>query len=133
MRARRRSWAHPLLVLYAAPQDGDGAPTRSGFVVGRRIGNAVERNRVKRRLREAVRARSAALASGKDLVWIARPPIVAADFAAVEAAVEQLLRRARLLREMSPGQVGPGSKRPAERAARGRPPAGHADSAALTT
>jgi ribonuclease P protein component len=121
------------LVLYAAPQEGDGGPTRSGFVVGRRIGNAVARNRVKRRLREAVRARHPALVSGMDLVWIARPPLVAADFAAIGAAVEQLVRRARLMREMSPGQVGPGTKPAGERGARGRPPAGHADSAALTT
>jgi ribonuclease P protein component len=133
VRARRRSWAHPLLVLYAAPQDGEGGPARSGFVVGRRVGNAVGRNRVKRRLREAVRARQPALVSGMDLVWIARPPIAAADYAAIGAAVGQLLRRARILREKSPGQVGPGTKRPGERAPRGRPPAGHADSAALTT
>jgi len=133
VRAGRRSWTHPLLVLYAAAQEGAAGPTRSGFVVGRRVGNAVARNRVKRRLREAVRAQAPALAPGMDLVWIARPAIVAADFAAILAAVAQLLRRARLLRELDPGQVGPGTKRSAERARRERPPTGHADSAALTT
>jgi len=121
------------LVLSAAPQDDGVGPTRCGFVVGRQIGNAVGRNRVKRRLREVVRARYPALPPGMDLVWIARPPIVAADYAAISAAVTGLLRRARLLRESSPGQVGPGSTRPEERLPRGRPPAGHADSAALTT
>jgi ribonuclease P protein component len=121
------------LVLYAAPRDGEDGPSRSGFVVGRRIGNAVARNRVKRRLREAVRARYAGLASGFDLVWIARPPIATAEFAAIGAGVDEVLRRARLFRAVSPGQGEPGARRSAERAARGRSPAGHADSAALTT
>jgi ribonuclease P protein component len=112
------------LVLYAAPRDGADGPSRSGFVVGRRIGNAVVRNRVKRRLREMVRARYPALAPGVDLVWIARPPIAAADFAAIGAGVDELLRRARLLREVSPGRGEPGAKRSAARAARGAPPPG---------
>src|SRR5262245_43762056 len=97
VRARRQSWAHPLLVLYAA--GGSGAPSRSGIVVGRRVGNAVTRNRVKRRIREAVRARYAQLAPGVDLVWIARPAIGAAVYQAVEEAVDVLLRRARVLRD----------------------------------
>lgn len=103
VRARRQAWAHPLLVLHVAPNAG--GPTRVGFVVGRRIGKAVVRNRVKRRLREAVRARYAALPAGFDLVWTARPPIAAADFAAIAAAVDQVLRRARLLPDggTSPG------------------------------
>jgi RNase P protein component len=93
----------------------------------------VGRNRVKRRLREAVGAHAAALRPGQDLVWIARPPIAAADYGAIVAGVAELLRRARLLRDMSPGPVGPGSERPEARLPRGRPPTGHADSAALTT
>ena len=100
MRARRKSWAHPLLVLYVAPNAG--GPTRVGIVVGRRVGKAVARNRVKRRIREAVRARYAALPAGLDLVWIARPDSATAEYAALAAAVEQVLRRARLLRDEKP-------------------------------
>jgi ribonuclease P protein component len=74
-------------------------------VTGRRIGKAVSRNRVKRRVREAVRARYASLAKGVDLVWIARPGIAAVDYSAIAAAVEQLLRRARLLRNAEPAKV----------------------------
>ena len=96
VRAGRRSWAHPLLVLYAA-ENGTGT-SRVGIVTGRRIGKAVTRNRVKRRVREAVRARYPALSEGVDLVWIARPPSATADYGAIDAAVEQLLRRARLMR-----------------------------------
>ena len=97
VRARRRSWAHPLLVLYVAENELD--VTRVGFIVGRRIGKAVTRNRVKRRLREAVRLRYPALTPGLDLVLIARPPVATADYAAISLAVDDLVRRARVRRD----------------------------------
>ena len=102
VRAGRRSWGHPLLVLYVAPNDGQ--PTRVGISVGKRVGNAVVRNRVKRRVREAVRLRHAALASGHDLVFIARAPAADVDWPTLRAATEDLLRRARVLpRDRSDG------------------------------
>ena len=70
VRAMRRSWGHPLLVLYVAPNDGQA--TRLGISVGKRVGKAVVRNQVKRRVREAVRHRYANLLPGHDLVFIAR-------------------------------------------------------------
>ena len=97
VRARRRSWAHPLLVLYAAENGTDC--TRVGIVAGRWVGNAVARNRVKRRVREAIRERYAAIARGYDLVWLARPGLATAEHSALVAAVEHLLQRARLLRD----------------------------------
>lgn len=95
VRAVRRSWGHPLLVLYVAPNDGQ--TTRLGISVGRRVGNAVVRNRVKRRVREAVRHRYADLAPGHDLVFIARAPAATAAWPALRDAAEDLLRRARVL------------------------------------
>ena len=75
---RGRSAQHRLLVLYRfeRPDDvrgdeGDGA-CRIGVTVSRKVGGAVERNRCKRQLREAIRA-SSALVDGTDLVAIARP------------------------------------------------------------
>ncbi|MHB1414140.1 MAG: ribonuclease P protein component [Chloroflexota bacterium] len=95
VRSGGRSWAHPLLVLYALPnQEG---VTRVGFSVGKRIGKAVARNHVKRRLREAIRPRLPMLKVGYDLVLIARAPIASAAYPEVVAAVEQLLQRARLV------------------------------------
>ena len=96
VRAAKRSWAHPLLVLYAAP-NGNLAP-RIGISVGKRVGGAVVRNRVRRRVREAVRLRRPELRPGRDLVFIARPPSAEADWATLRAATEDLLLRARLLR-----------------------------------
>lgn len=52
---------------------GDDAPTRMGFVVGRRFGTHVQRNRVKRRLRAAARSLWEQLPAGYDVVCVARP------------------------------------------------------------
>jgi ribonuclease P protein component len=106
--------------LYAAPNEG--GPMRAGFVVGRRLGKAVTRNRVKRRLREAVRALYPRLAEGMDLVWIARPPLATADYATLAGAVEQVLRRARLLRAGPPRRDAPGVAQQEQQSARGGPP-----------
>ena len=53
----------------------DGPDSRSGFVTSRRRGNAVERNRARRRLKEAVRLLWDLVAPGWDLVWIARTSV----------------------------------------------------------
>ncbi|HNP69902.1 MAG TPA: ribonuclease P protein component [Kouleothrix sp.] len=99
-RARRegRSWSSALVALNAVGNKRHG--TRCGFVVGKRIGKAVERNRARRRLREAVRLALAQIAPGWDLVFVVRSPAVATvPFAELQTLVEQLLRRAGLWRE----------------------------------
>ena len=72
--------------------------SRFGFVVGRRMGNAVQRNRIKRRMRESVRVRiqQGEIATGKDVVFIARRPIQQASFHQVDQAIGLMLRRAGL-------------------------------------
>jgi ribonuclease P protein component len=71
-RVRRRgaSWSTPDLVLVMLPNDL--GQNRYGFAVGRRVGKAVKRNRVKRWMREAVRRHHLRLAPGHDMVFIAR-------------------------------------------------------------
>jgi ribonuclease P protein component len=111
VRAMRRSWGHPLLVLYVAPNDGQA--TRLGISVGKRVGKAVVRNQVKRRVREAVRNRYADLLPGHDLVFIARAPAATAAWPDLRDAADQLLRRARVLppagRQAPAGIVQPAS------------------------
>ncbi len=102
-RVRRdgRSHAHPLVVLIArrraSEEPGEASATRAGFVAGKSVGTAVDRNRAKRLLREALRARASVLAPGWDLVLIARRPLAASKLAQAQAALEQLLRRAKVL------------------------------------
>ncbi len=100
VRALKQSWAHPLLVLYVAPNSLE--ITRIGISTSKRVGKAVARNRAKRLIREAVRSLLPRLVRGRDLVFIARPAIAEADFEQVSRAVEILLRRARLLPKEQP-------------------------------
>jgi len=83
-----------LVVLGGLP-NGLGL-TRCGFVVSRKMGKAVERNRIRRRLREAVRVRYREIQPGWDLVFVARPPIGQSDFGRIGVALEELLRQAGL-------------------------------------
>ncbi len=85
-------WSSGLLVLEARRNGMD--VTRFGFSVGKRVGNAVVRNRVKRRLREATRL--AGVEAGWDLVFIARKDAASADFDGLNRTVTDLLKRARV-------------------------------------
>ena len=69
-----RSKGNRFLVLYAFPrEDGDDAGPRLGLSVGRRVGGAVDRTRVKRVLREAFWEEARRLPEGSDYVVVARP------------------------------------------------------------
>ena len=91
-RQQGRSFATPLVVLYARRSGTDRV--RVGFVVGKRLGKATVRNRVKRRLREAVRLIVPHLAPGWDLVFVARGAAPMATFADLRQAVLDVLQRA---------------------------------------
>jgi len=89
------SWLSDLVVMKALPNGLSFS--RYGFSVSRRVGKAVVRNRVKRLLREILRL--ASLQPGWDIIFIARPLVVSANYASLEKSVKVLLSRAQLLME----------------------------------
>lgn len=104
IRQKGRSVSNDLAVLCALP---NSLPySRFGFSVSARIGGAVERNRIKRQLREAVRLRMAEVSPGWDVVFIARRPIRAARYEQMDRACARLLRRAHLLQPAGDAPAG---------------------------
>ena len=95
-----RAHGNRYLVLYAFSRNDDGI-ARFGVSVSRRVGGAVERNQVKRLLREAFAGRRNGIDPAHDIVIVARPDIrelVARDgLAGVTAALEELLEQAGVL------------------------------------
>jgi ribonuclease P protein component len=101
-----RSLGNRYLVLYCFPRSGE-QQSRLGLSVSRKVGGAVDRNRVKRLLREAFGLEAQALAPGHDVVIVARPE--ARELAeqggleAVAASLRELLDRAGLPAEPQRG------------------------------
>jgi ribonuclease P protein component len=91
-----RAFAHPLVLLRVRANGLEHS--RAAFVAGKKIGNAVTRNRAKRRLREAVRPHMTNIVPGHDFVVIARGNITDAAFTDIQQAVLELLKRAKLLK-----------------------------------
>ncbi len=94
------SWTHPLLILNAARNRA--GHTRCGFIVGKQFGKAHDRNRAKRRVREAVRLLYSNIAPSYDLVFVVRPPAANAPFTELQQAVTELLQRAGLWQPPTP-------------------------------
>jgi ribonuclease P protein component len=85
-----------LLILNVMPVK-DSGPWRAGFVTSSRVGGAVVRNRVRRRLREIVRRHQRELRQGVWFVIIARRQTATASYATLEDEWLRLGRRASIL------------------------------------
>jgi ribonuclease P protein component len=96
-RVRRdgKSYAHPLVVLIALKSDQPRI--RVGVAAGKMVGTAVIRNRTKRLLREVMRPLIPNIASGLDLILVARPKLASATLEETRQAVQNLLHRAQII------------------------------------
>ena len=92
LRSSGQTWAHPLLVLSITPNQLPH--NRYGVITARKLGGAVTRNRVKRRIREAARHLHPRIVPGYDLVFIARPRLSQSAYPELLEAMERLLQRA---------------------------------------
>lgn len=97
---------HPLILMRYLRRRG--AQSRAGFSVGRQVGKAWVRCRVKRRLKEAYRLRQPVLKEQADLFFVAREAAAAASYHDLDRAVGQLLSRAGLLASDTQPQVNSG-------------------------
>ena len=88
--------ANGFLVLYARPNRT--ATNRVGITVGKKLGHAVVRNRVRRRLREIYRLHEDRFSSGWDIVVVARTRCVGADFQKLTHAYLSLAEKAGVLK-----------------------------------
>ncbi|MCE1253064.1 MAG: ribonuclease P protein component [Anaerolineae bacterium] len=100
VRLTGKSFAHPLLVLIVAPAP-DQQEVKLGITAGRSVGNAVSRNRAKRRLRACADKYLCRIQAGWDIIVIARLPLVNAPFETIQTVFEQLLHKSKVLKEES--------------------------------
>ena len=96
-RVRRtgKSYAHPFVVLVV--QASEAPRVRVGITAGRSVGGAVQRNRAKRLLREAIRPLLPDLLPGWDLILIARKALPAESLQDICQVLTGLLRRAEII------------------------------------
>ena len=92
-----KSFAHPLLVLVALPNELN--QPRFAITASRSVGKAVQRNRAKRLIRAALYPLVASIAPGWDFLLIARGPMRNATLKDTKQSLQSLFQRAHLIRE----------------------------------
>lgn len=89
-----KSFSNRYMVIYVSA--ADEIKTKAGFAAGKRLGNAVVRNRVKRMLREAYRTYQHRIKMGLHLIIVGRNPIVGAKSDLVGQAFVELAKKAKI-------------------------------------
>ncbi len=97
-RVRRsgRSYAHPFIVLVTMPANGER--TQIGIIAGKSVGGAVQRNRAKRLVREAVRPLLTQLNHGWKIILICRSQILKTELPQIQAGLQELFTKARIMK-----------------------------------
>jgi ribonuclease P protein component len=120
--AARGARASVRAFILQAHRRAEVGPPRVGFTVSKQVGNAVERNRVRRRLRELVRVTATAqLCAGHDYVLVGRPAALRAEFAAMMRDLAAALDRVHASDKASRGTGASGNQTPHKSGSPGRP------------
>jgi ribonuclease P protein component len=91
-----KSYVNRLVVMHVLPRSPKHH-TRVGFVTGKKIGCAVERNRCRRLMKEVYRLHQYELVDGYDIVLIGRSFLKEVGYQEAEQSILQLFRRAKVL------------------------------------
>lgn len=91
-----RSVVDSMSVMYVLPNEEQNI--KIGFAVGKKMGTAVTRNRVKRLMREVFRHRRDELKNGVEIIWVARKKLIAADIYTYDRIFMRLAKRAGILK-----------------------------------
>ncbi len=94
-----RSRANRDLVMYVVK--GNSGPSRYGFSVSKKVGNSVQRHRVTRLFREAVRRYDARVTEGNRIVIIARPSVAGKSLEEISEGIINLYKAHRIWKEQS--------------------------------
>lgn len=93
-KASRKQFSPSMTYFYAPQPEGTVAQgTRIGITAGRVLGNAVERNRIKRRMREAIRAGQSQLPAGVDIILHPRRSVLDMAYAELQLEVERIFTK----------------------------------------
>jgi ribonuclease P protein component len=93
---KRQSASMSWFLAPQQPQAGVHLPSpRVGLTAGKVVGKAHERNRIKRRMREALRRHTSLLPKGCDLILHPRRSVLTVEFAKLEAEIVRILQQAR--------------------------------------
>lgn len=90
-----RSVVDTLSVIYVLASPAE--EVKIGLAVGKKLGNAVLRNHVKRMMREVFRIRKNEIKSNTNIIWVARKKLIAADYKTYDRVLMRLVKRAGLM------------------------------------
>lgn len=100
-----RSFANAQFVVYWRKQTDPGC-FRLGISASSKLGGAVVRNKMRRKIKEIVRLNAARLQDGYDLILIVRKPALAMSYRELEGSIMHVLRKAGLLQGTSSSEKG---------------------------
>lgn len=91
-----RYYVEKYVVMYIIVNNS--ASNRVGFSVSKKVGNSVERNRVKRLMKEVYRKFADSIKLGYDMVFTARAGSADADYKMIEGNIRSILKKAKLIK-----------------------------------